>query len=183
MATTQKKRIRAAEFLEMDLGEGPHELARGKVIALSPAGPEHGLICLNIGAILRAYGRRTGHGYALGNDSAVVLAEDTVRGPDVCYFSEARWPLAQVGPRPGSVPPDLAVEVDEPNDLPSELHEKLADYLRAGVLMVWVVYLEKRTLDVHRPGGTPPVVLTESDVLENLPELPGFRCRVAEFFE
>ena len=60
----------------------------------------------------------------------------------------------------------------------------MAEYLAVGVPLVWVVYPESRTRR-HLSLRTiePPLVLYEDDdVIENLPELPGFRCPVADFF-
>ncbi len=47
-----------------------------------------------------------------------------------------------------TIPPDLAVEVVSPNDLVAELDEKVEEYLRAGVKLVWVVHPDARA----RPG-------------------------------
>jgi hypothetical protein len=35
---------------------------------------------------------------------------------------------------------------------------------------------------IYRSDDQPPLVLGEGDVIENLAELPGFRCAVADFF-
>src|SRR5512135_1287360 len=99
MATAAKK-ITAAEFRAMDLGDGLHELVRGEIVELTPPEYWHGYICLNIGAILREFGRRTGHGHVASNDSCVDVSDDTVRGADVAYYSEARWPRERVGQEP-----------------------------------------------------------------------------------
>ena len=48
--------------------------------------------------------------------------------------------------------------------------------------MVWVVYPASRSVVIYRSDDEPPLVLHEDDVIENLPELPGFRCAVADFF-
>ena len=48
--------------------------------------------------------------------------------------------------------------------------------------MVWVIDPGTRQALVYRPLVLPPVVYDEGDVLEDLPELPGFSCRVADFF-
>ena len=36
--------------------------------------------------------------------------------------------------------PDLAVEVVSPSDSTMEIQEKVADWLRAGTRLVWVIY-------------------------------------------
>lgn len=184
MATTTstKPLITAEEFLRMDLGEGLHELVRGEIIALNPPEAEHGYICLNIGSILREFGRGAGHGYAVSNDSAVGIDDNTVRGADVAYYSEARWPRSRLSRGHVPVPPDLVVEVYSPSNRPGEMLGKVAEYLSAGVPMVWAVDPRRRTLAIYRGDAPTPTVLNEGDAVEGLPELPGFRCQVAEFF-
>lgn len=183
MATATKTRITAEEFLKMDLGEGIHELVRGEIITLSPPEYWHGIVCLNAGSILRDFGRRTGHGHVGSNDSTVGISDITVRGADLCYYSEARWPRSRVGLERPPVPPDLVVEVLSPSDRPGKVFEKLADYLSAGVLMIWFIDPRRRTLAIYRLDDPTPTVLAEADHVEGLAELPGFRCQVAEFFD
>jgi Uma2 family endonuclease len=185
MATASTTKLMTAEeFMAADLGEGNFELVRGEVVQVPPAMPEHGRICVNVGYALETYGRQTRRGYALSNDSAMVTERgpDTVRGPDVCFFSEARWPRAQLGAELPPVPPDLAVEVVSPGNRPGELFKKVSEYLNAGVSLLWIVYPKQRCLVIYRPDEAVLVVMNENQVLENLPELPGFRCAVADFF-
>ena len=79
------------------------------------------------------------------------------------------------------VPPVLAVEVLSPNDRMSRITRKVADYLRAGVRVVWLLDPGWKDVSVYRASG-PPGVLGADEVVEGEPELPGFRCRVADFF-
>lgn len=184
MATTSRALITADEFMAMDLGEGTFELVRGEVIELPPAMPEHGLVCGNTAGILFNYGRQTGYGYVLSNDSAVQTERgpDTVRGADVSFYSQARWPRSEVGRRLPPIAPDLVAKVFSPSNRRPKMFGKVQEYLDAGVLMVWVIHPVRRTLAIYRPDDPTPTVLTETDTLEELPELPGFRCQVAEFF-
>jgi len=80
------------------------------------------------------------------------------------------------------IPPDLAVEVVSPSNRPGEIAKKVREYLAVGTLLVWVVYPERRTVVMHRPGQAGTITLGDADTIENLPELPGFRCPVADFF-
>jgi len=179
---TTKAGITADEFMKMDLGEGLFELVRGEVVAYPYSDYADGLVCGNVMAALYDFGRRAGHGYGVSNHSAVILGPDTVRGPDVAYYSQARWPRSRIDQHPVPVPPDLIVEVDSPGGRPAKTPERVAEYLAAGTLMVWVLHLGRRDLTVYRPDDPTPTVLDETAVIEDLPELPGFRCRVAEFF-
>jgi Uma2 family endonuclease len=186
MATEAKARpITVEEYMEMDLGEGLHELVRGEIVDVAPPGPSHGFVCANATYFLGKFGRETGHGYSLSNDTVVITERDpdTVRGGDVLYYSNARWPRARVvGTKLPPVVPDLIVEVYSPSNRPGEMREKVAEYLNAGVMMVWVLYPDRRRLTIDRADDPVPIVLGEADAVEGLPELPGFRCPVADFF-
>lgn len=184
MATTSKTILTAEEFLEHFAGRGAFELVNGEVVNVSPGNVEHGIICFNVGSLLREYGQSTGYGYVTGADAAVLVSRepDTVRGADVAFYSEARLPRKSVGSGLVTVPPDLVVEVFSPSDRSATIRSKINEYLLAGVLMVWVVYPARREVGIYRADEPIPIVLHENDVLEQLPELPGFHCRVADFF-
>ena len=97
--------------------------------------PEHGRVCVNVVVCpLESTARQTGYGYALSNDSAVVTERgpDTVRGADVCFYSQERWPRSQVGWTLPPVPPDLVVEVYSPGNRRGKTLEKVVEYLAAG---------------------------------------------------
>ena len=105
-----------------------------------------------------------------------------VRRADVSFIRVDRYSLAQVS-QPGYVPipPDLAVEVISPGDLVSELNQKLEEYLRAGVKLVWVIDPQQRTVWVHHPDGMSQR-LHETDEISGEEVIPGFRCSVGTFF-
>lgn len=183
--TTTKTLLTAEEFLNMDLGEGLHELVRGEVIEVTPPKRPHGKVSGRIAIRLGIFGERTSFGSIMTNDSAVITERrpDTVRGADIGFMSNARLPESSADDEvTAAIAPDLVVEVVAPSNRLSEIFDKVHEYLNAGVLMVWVVYPRKRTVVIYRPEDEPPTVLTEADVIEDLPELPGFRCPVAEFF-
>ena len=185
MSTASQPRLMTAEqFLDADVGDGTFELIHGEVVRMAPTSPEHGLICGNVAGLLWDYGRRTGLGYMLSNDSAVLTQRgpDTVRGPDVCFYSHARWPRDQVSRTLPPVAPDLVVEVSSPGNRPGDMHEKIGEFLNAGALMVWVVYPKSRTLAIYRSFDAAPVVLQEGQTIEDLPELPGSQCLVSDIF-
>lgn len=159
------------------------ELVRGEVIELPPPYKRHGFVCVNIGRILGNYTFQVGHGYLTGNDSGVLLERDpdTVRGPDVAFDEDAQH-YEELHPKYGEAPPILAVEVLSPSDTFKRVSAKIADYLRTGVKVVWLVDPEERTLTVYRPGGH-YTAFTEGQEVVGDPELPGFRCVVGELFK
>ncbi len=68
-----------------------------------------------------------------------------------------------------------------PNDLAAELDEKIEDYLKAGVNLVWVIHPESRTASVYRRDGSVSR-LHQDDELSGEEVIPGFRCAVRSLF-
>jgi Uma2 family endonuclease len=183
---TTAKKMTAEEFC--DFVHRPEndnrwfELVRGEVIELPPPRKLHGFICLNIGRFLGNYTFDRGCFYVTGNDSGVILARDpdTVRGPDVAVYNDANT-FSELHPKYGETPPLLAVEVLSPDDRATKVMRKITDYLNARVPLVWVIDPEDRTLTIHRPDR-PQTILNESQEVTGEDILPGFSCRVGEFF-
>ncbi len=185
MATaTTTKLITAEEFVAMDLGEGIHELVRGEIVEMALPSPDHGRISFRSALLFEVFGQRTGLGYAVTNDSAILTERgpDTVRGADAAFYLNASNPRESLVGRPFVSPPLIAIEVLSPSNRPGDVMEKIAEYLAAGVAMVWVLLPTKRQLAIYRVDELIPAVFNEHDAVENIPELPGFRCVVSEFF-
>ncbi|HET6575823.1 MAG TPA: Uma2 family endonuclease [Fimbriiglobus sp.] len=159
-----------------------HELIRGEIIEMSRPTRHHGIVMARIGDILSRWLEQTsGVGY-VAVDAGLVLEDSpgTVVGPDVAYYTDAAT-FEEVPPKWGEDPPVLVVEVLSPNDKKKDVTRKVADYLDNGVPLVWVVDYEERFVTVYRLGQ-PPRAIGEDDELTGGDDLPGFSCRVAEFF-
>lgn len=106
---------------------------------------------------------------------------DRVRRPDVSFIHRLRMkPEYLVGHVP--IHPDLAVEVVSPNDSYYEVRQKVAEYIEAGVRLVWVVDPETRIIDVYRANRTSQVV-QNGDMLDGEDVVPGFTIALAEIFK
>jgi Uma2 family endonuclease len=102
-----------------------------------------------------------------------------VRKPDVSFVRHGRLPGAALPKGWARIPPDLAVEVVSPNDLYEELEEKLDDYEKAGVPLIWVISPKSRKVMVYRADGSVSR-LREDDELSGEDVIPGFRCPIRE---
>jgi Uma2 family endonuclease len=184
MASVPTGPITAEEFFLMP---GPSdgskvELVRGENIKVCSPGFQHGLRQGRVMTLLDQFGRSTGHGRAIVATGVVTQrGPDTVRGPDISYWSAARLPLDQAPEGYPENPPDLTVEVLSPTSRMAEIREKMAEYFQRGVRMVWIVDPEDRTVAVYRSVDEGRV-LHENATLSGEDVLPGFSCRVAELF-
>ena len=77
--------------------------------------------------------------------------------------------------------PDLAVEVASPSDSAREIQEKVADWLRAGTRLVWVIYPATRSATVH-VSQDQFEELSEEGTLLGDDVIPGFTCKLSEIF-
>jgi Uma2 family endonuclease len=158
------------------------ELVRGEVIELPPPQRPRGIICANVVRPLGNFVHKRRKGYLTTNDAGVILERDpdTVRGPDVALY-EDETTFDEMPPGYAELPPVLAVEVLSPNDRADRINRKVTDYLDHGVRLVWILDPEAQTVTVYRPDKGPQLLqgkqkLTGDDVL------PGFQCRVSDFF-
>lgn len=160
-----------------------HELVRGEVRRMPPAGSEHGAVVMNLGSPLHWFVRSHDLGVVFGAETGFKIASDpdTVRAPDLAFVRRERIPEDGV-PRgfwPGA--PDLAVEVISPGGTYTEVEEKVHDWLNAGMRMVLVLNPRTRTVTIYT-SSTTVVRLTESDTLTGGEVLPGFTCQVSGLF-
>ena len=103
------------------------------------------------------------------------------RKPDVAYVKLDRLPNGVIPDGDVFVAPDLVVEVLSPNNSGEEVDEKLAEYLGAGVALVWIVSPARQTIRAFRQDGTHRLY-EHQDVIENEPALPGFRLVLGDVF-
>ena len=172
------------EFVLID-GHEQMALIEG-VLVKEPDMPSvtHGEICLNVGGELRQFVKANKLGRVCGNDTSLRLKRnpDTVRGPDVCYFSTGRMPPGQRLEGVTDVIPELVIEVRSPSNTWAVLLAKVALYLEAGVTAVIVVVPEDETATVYRLNEFHQT-FHNGDVVELPDVLPGFAVPLKRFFE
>jgi Uma2 family endonuclease len=157
------------------------ELVRGKVITMPPPKARHGIICQYIAMMLGKFVYSAKLGWVATNDTGVIIERDpdTLRGADVAFWSIEREPVMPEGYFESV--PDIAVEVLSPDDRKKAVREKLQDYVSSGVKLVWVVDPEIRIVTVYA-GSMRGTELDENETITGGDVLPGFSCKVADFF-
>jgi len=150
---------------------------------MAPPGWGHGRKAMVLGASLHVYveAHRLG---AVATETGFRLTTDpdTVRAPDVAFVRRDRLPTGDAAERYFEGAPDLAVEVISPNDLYTEVDEKVAEWLEHGTQLVFVVNPRRRTVAVHRPGQ-PVRILGTDDALDGEDVVPGWSLPVRDLFE
>jgi Uma2 family endonuclease len=184
MPAVKKKLLTAEEFFR--LPEPPdgsrQELVRGEVVTMAAPGFEHCDIQAQILMLIRLFLRDHPIGRAVAETGVrTTRRPDSVRGPDVSFWSYERLPK-RVRPKGyPQVPADLCVEVRSPGDSMLKLRAKAREYLNSGVKMVWIVDPKDESVTVYRRPGK-GTVLSDGEAISGEDVLPGFECVVSDFF-
>jgi len=186
VATTAEAKPKAnltpEELLEIPDG-GHYELIDGELRERSVSVLSN-LIAAEITGILRNHCREHNLGWVFASElgyRCFPWKPDRIRRADVSFIRADRLTEERLSEGFCSIPPDLAVEVVSPNDLVGKLDEKVEEYLRAGVLRVWVVRPAARAVQVFR-GDRSESWLWAANELSGEDVIPGFRCKVDDFF-
>jgi len=175
------KLLTAEEYFRLPQPDVPTELVRGEIVEMNQPGFQHGIVCGLVYSAVREFVKKHSLGRATTNDAGVITERgpDTVRGPDVAYYSYHRVPKGERPKGYAEQPPEIAFEVLSPDDRWKDVVAKVAEYLAAGVNVVVVVDPNEENAHIHsadRPGK----ILQPDDRLEFPDILPGFSVTIAE---
>jgi Uma2 family endonuclease len=182
MATTEL--MTAEDLLQLRDDEHRYDLIRGELMRMSPANARHGEIAAAFVGELRSYVKANRLGRTYSSETGFILARnpDIVLAPDAAFVRSNRLPPLEQRSRFLELAPDLVVEVASPSDRWTEINDKVMEYLRHGVALVWIADPRLQQVTVYTSDRGPRVVTIE-DQLDGGSVLPEFRMAVAEIFE
>jgi len=163
-----------------------YEIIDGELHVSKQPTLEHQYVCLNLGAELLLWNRRTGLGRAYGAPGLVFAGDDDV-APDLVWISLDRLAAARDSSGHLRAAPELAIEVLSPGSTNERRDRdlKLKLYSRQGVQEYWIVDWRVRTIQVFRRSdqmlqlvGT----VGDGEILIS-PLLPGFELRPEVLWE
>ncbi len=163
-----------------------YEIIDGELYVAKQPHMHHQIVCGQVFALLDQWSNQTQNGIAIF-EPGVIFTNDNAVVPDVVWISHERYVIALQADGKFHSSPELVVEVLSPG-LENERRDrelKLKLYSRRNVKEYWVVNWQGHSLEVYRRENavlTLDKTLDENDVLET-PLLPGFRCKVSQFFK
>jgi len=173
-----RRKMTEDEFMRLPQDGRKWELVGGEAREV-PAGHEHDILVINIGAMLKPFAR--GRGFVSGSSAGFRMASGNVRAPDVSYMSKERLPNGLPAKSFENRAPDLAIEIISPSEEPDEMAQKVAEYFGAGARQVWHLFPGIKQVIVYTsPFDT--ALYKPEDEIEAGDLLPGFSCRVDELF-
>jgi Uma2 family endonuclease len=103
---------------------------------------------------------------------------DSHRRPDVCYLTNEQMKAGRHGFPPV---PEFVVEIISNNDKMKRVEEKMLDYWRAEVPVIWHIYPDLQVIHVY--NGKNMVVCMGDDLCSAAPVLPDFIMSVNDIFK
>jgi Uma2 family endonuclease len=177
------------EFLALPEDDGTHrELIRGGLRERPSTfrGFAQAILLGTVGYQLRSWVKcqTEPRGCVVGAEALIRLRANppTLVGVDVAYIAAESKPAGSRKAKYMDGPPVLVVEVLSPTDEYEDFTDKIAEYLDAGVPIVWVVDPSFSTVTVYRPDAKPQLFNADQEITAE-PHLPGLRFAVAELFE
>lgn len=142
----------------------------------------HGKLCSRIDRLVGNFVDERELGTMISNAGVITeRGPDSVRGPDVAFFSYQRIPKGADPAAYAEIAPEIVFEVRSPSDRAKLMLEKVTEYLNAGVLAVCVVEPTDETVIVHYSDRAAVTLTSDQDL--TFPEiLPGFSLPLQRLF-
>ncbi|BAY36651.1 hypothetical protein NIES2111_09820 [Nostoc sp. NIES-2111] len=142
--------------------------ATGELIIMPPVGGESGNRETDLIADLVFWNRQTELGYTFSSSTIFKLPNGADRSPDAAWIRRERWEALTPEQRRRFPPiaPDFLIELRSATDNLEKLHQKMLEYLDAGVQLGWLINPQQQQVEIYRQSQEVEV--------RNLPtELPG----------
>jgi len=154
------------------------ELINGEIVEKVPT-ELHGYISVNVTTELRIWIKKTGKGRVVVEVRHQNPGDRyNARQPDISYYADASRPIVEKGAVYQM--PDLAIEIKSPDDSYKKLREKADYYLEHGTKVVWLIYPEKRWVEVLTLADFH--IARAGEILDGGDLLPGFSMKVDDIF-
>ena len=146
----------------------------------------HQIVCTKVACSVEMWNDQTRVGLTI-LAPGIIFTHDTAVAPDVVWISNKLYTAALHPDGKFHSCPELVVEVLSPEteNWRRDRETKRKLYSRRGAEEYWVVNWQERRFEVYLREHavlTLDRTLTENDVLETS-LLPGFRCKISEFFK
>lgn len=180
MSIATKTQYTPEDLLAMPDGKN-YDLVGGQLVERN-VGIESSWVAGRLASRLDGFCEEHGIGWALVPDAGYeCFPHDPglVRKPDVSFVRYGRFPGGELPKGWAKLVPDLVVEVVSPNETAYTLDDKLDDWRKVRVPLIWVINPKSHTVRVYRSDGSGNLLEDHQDLFgEDV--IPGFRCPIRE---
>jgi Uma2 family endonuclease len=143
-----------------------------ELIIMSPTGYETGWRNAKITQRLANWTEQDGTGICFDSSTLFTLPNGAKRSPDASWIQKVRCERLSSEERSTFAPicPDFVAELRSPSDTLADLQEKMADHIRNGARLGWLLDPVEKRVHIYRPRQGPeclenPEYVTGEDVL------------------
>jgi Uma2 family endonuclease len=176
MTTLTGKLYTVEEYLALSTNK-QYELVEGELVEMGQPGYRHGVISSKLFRKLADFVDNQNLGIVLIT-TGFRLAERTVRAPDIMFIQKER--VTPITDGPVDVIPDIAIEVISPSDDWSKIIEKVREYQRVNVKLIWLIDPNLKAVHIFHPQDNLPTLNDQEINGENI--LPNFRLSINDLF-
>jgi Uma2 family endonuclease len=161
-----------------------YEVVRGVRVEHPPMGAKECVLANELKDLCTESGLVRPRGRTVVETSMILQRHPrTMRRPDFAFVSFDRWPAnCPINEGEGwEVVPDWAVEIVSPSNLASAPFDKMHEYFKAGVRLVWIVFPNSAEVYVYRSPSDVRVV-NRGEELDAGDVIPGLRIPMSLLF-
>ena len=159
------------------------ELVDGKIVEWDMPSWEHSTLEAELARIIGNFVREHRLGLVGSGEGMVRIlgSAHDARGSDIEFCRRGRSTWAEARLPAALTPPDLVVEIISPSDRADQVLEKVHDWLRTGVQLLWYINPETGTTTVYQGDHVTHVAADE--VLDGGDVLPGFQVQIGRLLQ
>jgi Uma2 family endonuclease len=163
--------------------DAPYELIEGALRNVIPTSAEASIVTSRLTRFIDSLVGDHKLGWSMSAEAGFILHRnpDTVVAPDISFVRKGRIPPGFDFQSFIPVAPDLAVEVVSPSNSAAEIEQKRSLYQAAGVPLIWVVYPQRKIVEIYEEGQE-IVSVAAGGHLSGGALLPGLTISLDEIF-
>ena len=149
--------------------------AQRELVIMAPTGSKTGWRNSRLNQRLANWAERDGTGLCFDSSAGFLLPNGAKRSPDAAWVRRERWDALTDEQQEGFAPlcPDFVVELRSPDDRLPDLQDKLAEYIKNGAQLGWLIDPQDKCVFVYRPGQAVEC-LKDAKTVRGDPLLRGF---------
>lgn len=157
--------------------------AEGEIIVMAPTGLETANRNVDLSAQLQRWAKRDGSGKAFDSNAEFILPDGSALSPDASWISNSRLNALTKEQKRKFPPlcPDFVIELTSPSDRLPQVKKKMADWMRNGAQLGWLIDADKRTVYIFR-FNLEPEELTNLDHIIGEGPVAGFQLDLNDIF-
>jgi Uma2 family endonuclease len=157
--------------------------AEGEILVMAPTGLETANRNMDLSAQLQRWAKRDGRGKAFDSNAEFILPDGAALSPDASWVLNSRLNALTREQKRKFPPlcPDFVVELTSPADRLPQVKKKMAEWMKNGAQLGWLIDADHKTVYIFRPDQPPEQLVAPSNISGEGP-VAGFKLELDDIF-